>query len=69
MADETQEFRESVQEKILKIMAKENIKETPAAITKNKREKDLDYLFNCEALSQSFERMASFEIHAIATLL
>ncbi|XP_044581542.1 zinc finger BED domain-containing protein RICESLEEPER 3-like [Cotesia glomerata] len=61
MADETQEFRESVQEKILEIMAKENVKETPAAITKNKREKNLDYLFNCEALSQSFERMASFE--------
>lgn len=58
MADETQEFRESVQSKILEIMAKENFEETPGAVTKNK---DLDYLFNCEAFSQSFERMASFE--------
>ncbi|XP_044581913.1 E3 SUMO-protein ligase ZBED1-like [Cotesia glomerata] len=61
MADETQEFRKSVEEKILKIIAKENVEETPAAIAKNKREKDLDYLFDGEALSQSFERMASFE--------
>ncbi|CAH0560637.1 unnamed protein product [Brassicogethes aeneus] len=46
MADETQEYRDSVQEKLLKIMANDIFQGISVVANKNKREKDLDYLFN-----------------------
>lgn len=62
LKEETAMYRSEIKEKVLDLIREDDNQAANQSCSKiNQREKDLDYLFNPDTLSQSFERSVSFD--------